>query len=282
MRRTTIGLALVTAVLVLGIAPALAKKPVGTGKPSTVAKTHAPKTTTKTTKASTPKTSNGATMKASKSTTSKGKSSTAKMAKADSPKGKSKKSTSTTTADASTTSGSTETGSTEETTGGESGGTVTTVEYNSLAKKLSTKSNLLEKVKAAAGISSSLAGDDLITALNGATEGFKNFGQLIAAANVSNNHDVEFAELKVLMTGVDINGDPVTTTSGEAATKLSLGQALKQLGVEDADVTATQATTQANAEISGSTSTTSTKSKGKSKTKKKNTVSTTTPTGGSV
>jgi hypothetical protein len=137
----------------------------------------------------------------------------------------------------------------------------------------------------AAGISSTLTGDALITALNGATSGFKNFGQAVAASNVSQNLDVEFADLKALMTGFDMDGVAVEGQTGT----LSLGQALQKLGMSEteADTAATQATTQATVEINSSTSTTSTttttsKSKGKSKSKKKNTTATTTPTGEGV
>jgi hypothetical protein len=136
--------------------------------------------------------------------------------------------------------------------------------------KLSTKSNILKKVQ------TTLAGADL----NDATTGFKNFGQFVAAINVSNNRGIAFADLKAAMTGLDMTGQPAlasaTTgaTSGTAAvlTTMSLGQAIQTLkpGV-DAETVAQTALTQANQEINSttttttSTSTTGTRAKPKSK-----------------
>jgi hypothetical protein len=99
--------------------------------------------------------------------------------------------------------------------------------------------------------------------LNGATSGFKNFGQFVAAVNVSNNHQIAFADLKAAMTGLDMLGEPVTTTSSTGvttnATTMSLGQAIQKLktGVESETVAQT-ALTQANTEINSSTTTAST------------------------
>jgi hypothetical protein len=104
-----------------------------------------------------------------------------------------------------------------------------------VAQKLSTKSNLLAKVKRTLP-----AGTDL----NAATAGFKNFGQFVAAVNVSSNHNIEFAKLKAAMTGTTMTG----TATGEPV--LSLGQAIQKLkpGVDGA-TEAQRAQAQANAEI---------------------------------
>jgi hypothetical protein len=55
--------------------------------------------------------------------------------------------------------------------------------------------------------------------LNGATSGFRNLGQFVAAVNVSNNHQIAFADLKAAMTGLDIKGQPVVTTTTKAKSK---------------------------------------------------------------
>jgi hypothetical protein len=106
---------------------------------------------------------------------------------------------------------------------------------NPVAQKLSTKSNLVTKVQGALP-----AGTDL----NLATAGFKNFGQFIAAVNVSSNHNIPFADLKAAMTGQTMAG----TLTGEPV--LSLGRAIQKLkpGL-DATAEAQKAQTQANAEI---------------------------------
>ncbi|HEY7449201.1 MAG TPA: hypothetical protein VH702_13675 [Vicinamibacterales bacterium] len=95
--------------------------------------------------------------------------------------------------------------------------------------------------------------------LNHATAGFKNFGQFVAAVNVSNNHQIAFADLKAAMTGIDMKGQPVTTTGTTAVTTMSLGQAIQKLktGV-DSEMVAQTALTQANAEINGSPTTSTT------------------------
>jgi hypothetical protein len=123
-----------------------------------------------------------------------------------------------------------------------------------VAQKLSTKSNLMKKAQ-------NVIGADVD--LNGATSGFKNFGQFVAAVNVSNNHQIAFADLKAAMTGLDIKGQPVVTTSATGATTpastLSLGQAIQKLktGV-DGETVAQGALIQADAEINSSSTTTST------------------------
>ena len=83
-----------------------------------------------------------------------------------------------------------------------------------VAQKLSTKPNLMAKVKA-----SLPPGTDL----NAATAGFKNFGQFIAATNVSTNLGIDFSKLKASMTGTDLAG----VATGQPTR--SLGQSIQQL-----------------------------------------------------
>jgi hypothetical protein len=145
-------------------------------------------------------------------------------------------------------------------------GTWTPDSDNPVAMKLSTKSNIMQKAQTVIGAD---------VDLNDATSGFKNFGQFVAAVNVSNNHNIAFADLKAAMTGLDIDGQPVTTTSTTGTTTgtttMSLGQAIQKLktGV-DGDTVAENALVQAEAEInssptSTSSSTTTTKAKSKSR-----------------
>ena len=57
-----------------------------------------------------------------------------------------------------------------------------------------------------------------------ASYGFKNWGQFVAAAHVSNNLGIPFADLKARMTGIPtgtLPGTPVLTTP------MSLGQAIQ-------------------------------------------------------
>jgi hypothetical protein len=99
-------------------------------------------------------------------------------------------------------------------------GTVTTPVFgrwtprNPVARKLSTKPQMLAKVERV------LPG---ITDLNAATAGFKNYGQFVAAVNATQNQGLNFAKLKALMTGINLNGTP----TGQPP--LSLGQAKKVL-----------------------------------------------------
>jgi hypothetical protein len=140
----------------------------------------------------------------------------------------------------------TTTATTSTSTGGTSKKTSTTSTFvpdagNAVAVQLSTKTNLMKKVQG-------ILGDDVD--LNLATKDFRNLGQFIAAVNVSNNNpnDIDFGELKALMTGTNLDGTPVT---GDQK-KLSLGQAIHELNGElDAEAEATKATTQANRETSG-------------------------------
>jgi hypothetical protein len=103
-----------------------------------------------------------------------------------------------------------------------------------------------------------------------AASGFKNLGQFVAAVNVSNNHGIEFADLKLAMTGINAEGVRVNETT------MSLGQALQSLKGMDsttATTTANTAMTQASTEISTTTTTTTntpTTTTSKSKNPKKN------------
>ena len=113
--------------------------------------------------------------------------------------------------------------------------TGTFVPTNPVAQKLSTKSNLLARVKG-----SLPAGTDL----NAATAGFKNFGQFIAATNVSSNLGIDFNLLKSAMTGTDLRGLP----TGQPTS--SLGQAIQKLKPSvDGTVEASRAEKLANEQI---------------------------------
>jgi hypothetical protein len=85
---------------------------------------------------------------------------------------------------------------------------------NPVAQKLSTKPQMLAKVERV------LPG---ITDMNAATAGFKNYGQFVAAVNATQNQGVNFARLKALMTGINLDGTPTGRPT------LSLGQAKKVL-----------------------------------------------------
>lgn len=234
MRRTTIRTTIVVAIVAL--IAALATAPLEATKPTT-SPAKGPKTTVGQAKGVKP-------VKPVKTTTAKGpstsKGSAMKSAKATAPKGSSKK-TSTTTTASTTTSGA---GSTPTTT------TETPLYTNDVALKLSTKPVQLAKLETALGL-----GTLTPEQINGATSGVKNFGQLNAMVNtVLNNPTVEFADLKALMTGLDMKGEPVL---GQTTT-YSLGQAKKQLGIVEAD-------TDGDAPTTTTSSTTTTSTKGKSK-----------------
>jgi hypothetical protein len=210
MRRMTVWLSMVVFALVASAGPAFAIKPTTKPAKPTVTKTQAPKSTTKAPKSSAPKVS---------------KSTAPKSAKTTAPKGSSKK-TSTTTASTTTTTSPT----TPPT---------TPVWTNDVAKKLSTKPNHLAKLESALGL-----GTLTPEQINGATSGFKNFGQLNAAVNTSlNNPNVDFAELKALMTGQDMKGQPIP---GQTTT-YSLGQAKQRLGLTDYGTTSPTTTTSTTA-----------------------------------
>jgi hypothetical protein len=196
--------------------------------PKTNGQANSPKTTKTTTKGPSTKgsssTTKGPSTKSAGSTKAKGpKSTTTTTAKGN---GSSKKSGSTATASTST--GSTATNPT----------TTTTTDWkptNAVAEKLMTKPNQLAKLKAALG--------DSTIDINDATAGFKNFGQLNAAVNVSQNLGIDFADLKTAMTGITLEG-----TKTNEPTK-SLGQAIQQFkpGV-NAEAEAAAATAQATRE----------------------------------
>jgi hypothetical protein len=61
------------------------------------------------------------------------------------------------------------------------------------------------------------------TSIQDASQGFKNWGQFVAAAHVSNNLNIPFTDLKTAMTGMA----PGTTVP--TATPMSLGQAIQSL-----------------------------------------------------
>jgi len=133
---------------------------------------------------------------------------------------------------------------------------------NPVAQKLSTKSNLIQKANRVLPAN---------TDLNLATAGFKNFGQFVAAVNVSQNLKIPFADLKLAMTGIPLSGTSTTGTGASTtpATTLSLGQAIQKLKPEvNATVEAEHAQTQAaidTGETSKVTTTTATTKNGKSK-----------------
>jgi len=171
---------------------------------------------------------------AQKSTNAKANSPKTTKTTTKSPSAKSPKSTTTTTAKShgsSKKSGSTTTASTST---NPTTPTTTTTDWkptNAVAEKLMTKPNQLAKLKA-------VLPDG--TDINLATAGFKNFGQLNAAVNVSQNLGIEFADLKAAMTGTTLTGAKTNEpTKG-------LGQAIQQFkpGV-DADAEAAAATAQA-------------------------------------
>ena len=62
------------------------------------------------------------------------------------------------------------------------------------------------------------------TTIQDASQGFKNWGQFVAATHVSNNLNIPFAELKARMTGITPGTLPGTTVQ---TTPMSLGQAIQ-------------------------------------------------------
>jgi hypothetical protein len=61
------------------------------------------------------------------------------------------------------------------------------------------------------------------TNIQDASQGFKNWGQFVAAVHVSNNLNIPFADLKTAMTGM------APGTTAPALTPMSLGQAIQSL-----------------------------------------------------
>lgn len=254
--------------LMIGTAP-LAAKP-GTPKPgvvkTTAVKPSTPKSSVKTVKVTAPtvkttsgpkvKTTGGSKVKSSGAvkpakTTTKATKTNVKAT------GKSAKSTTTTTTTTSTTTTTTTTGGTTE----------PTIPLSKTQQKLQTNTKLQDKMIARMGTQLPQG----VTVIQAAS-GFKNLGQFVAAVNVSNNLGIPFADLKAKMTGLTVDGTPVTTTPGATPTALlSLGQAIQSLkGVDGTTATqaANTATAQANQQISSTTTTTTsttttTTSKGK-------------------
>jgi hypothetical protein len=203
--------------------------------PKTSAQSTAPKTTKTTTKA--PSTTTTAKGSSTKTKPASPKSTSAKADHAGGSKAKAPKSTtSTAKGNGSSKKASTTTTASTSTDSNTPSGTTTTTwqPTNAVAEKLMTKPNQLAKLKAVLP-----AGTDI----NDATAGFKNFGQLNAAVNVSQNLGIDFADLKASMTGITIDGDKTNQPTK------SLGQAIQQFkpGV-DADAEAAAATTQASKE----------------------------------
>jgi hypothetical protein len=132
-------------------------------------------------------------------------------------------------------------GTTTAPAGGSTAGTTTVAPVwtpnNPVAQKLASKPNLLARVQA-----SLPAGTDL----NAATAGFKNFGQFVAATNVSSNLGIDFSTLKASMTGSGLDG----VATGQPTR--SLGQSIQLLkpGV-DGEAEAARAETLANQQIAG-------------------------------
>lgn len=209
MRRTTVWLSIVVLALATSASPAFAIKPSAKPPKPTVAKTQAPKSTVKAPKPTTVSTPKAA--KAPKAANA----SAPKAAKASAPK--SAKHSTTTTASPNTPNRPSPTPPLE--------GSGSPITLNPVAQKLQGKPNQLARLESALGL-----GTLTPQQLNGATSGFKNFGQVNAAANtVLNNPTVRFADLKALMTGLDMKGQPVP---GQTAT-YSLGQAKQRLGISD-------------------------------------------------
>jgi len=214
-------------VAVVALTVSIEATPNGNGKPTT------PPKTTKTTKAATTTTSQGS---STKTKAPSPKSTSAKADHSGGSKAKGPKSTTTTTTTAKDNGSSKKTSSTSVASSADTNpapGTTTTTwqPTNAVAEKLMTKPNQLAKLKAVLP-----AGTDI----NAATAGFKNFGQLNAAVNVSQNLGINFADLKSSMTGITLQGEKTTQPTK------SLGQAIQQFkpGV-DADAEASAATRQA-------------------------------------
>lgn len=223
MRRTTVWLSIVVLALATSVSPAFAIKPSAKPPKPTVAKTQAPKSTTKA-----PKPVNASAPKAAKAPKA-ANASAPKAAKASAPKS-AKNSTTTTTSTSPTTPNRP-----SPTPPLEGSGSPTTTTLSPLAQKLQGKPNQLARFEAAVGM-----GTLTPEQLNAALSGFKNFGQANAAANtILHNPTVQFADLKALMTGLDMKGQPVV---GQTTT-YSLGQAKQRLGIADGDDSPTAPTT---------------------------------------
>ena len=85
------------------------------------------------------------------------------------------------------------------------------------------------------------------TTIQEASQGFKNWGQFVAATHVSNNLNIPFAELKARMTGITPGALPGTTVQ---TTPMSLGQAIQSFKTTaPATQTATWTPTKVNNEV---------------------------------
>ncbi len=211
MRRTTVWLSIVVLALATSASPAFAIKPSAKPPKPAVAKTQAPKSTVKAPKATTVSTPKAA--KAPKAANA----SAPKAAKASAPKSAKHSTTTPTSTSPNTPNRPSPTPPLE--------GSGSPITLNPVAQKLQGKPNQLARLESALGL-----GTLTPQQLNGATSGFKNFGQVNAAANTVLNHPtVKFGDLKALMTGLDMKGQPVP---GQTAT-YSLGQAKQRLGISD-------------------------------------------------
>ena len=108
---------------------------------------------------------------------------------------------------------------------------------------LEHNSNLATKLE-------TLTGATNLTDLKTDASAFKNFGQFVAAAHVSNNLHIPggFAALMCQMTGKPVAGAPLTSCTN--TTKMSLGKAIQTLDPQaDAKTEAQKATKQANQTI---------------------------------
>jgi hypothetical protein len=219
MRGKTIGLALAAALLNLAAQPALANKPTPPAKPKApVVKTQAPKVQapkTQAPKIQTPKLQ-GPKIQAPKTQAPKVHAAKVQMPKAQAPKVKVPKTQASRTVKSSPSASKTPA---KIKSTGPTGSTLpvfsrTWPPTNAVAQKLSTKPNMIERARAVLP-----PGTDL----NLATAGFKNYGQFVAAVNNAQNHGLDFARLKALMTGINLDG----TRTGQPT--LSLGQAKQRL-----------------------------------------------------
>lgn len=203
MRGKTIGLALAAALLNLAAQPALANKSTPPPKPKVpVVKTQAPK------------------VQAPKTQAPKVHAAKVQMPKAQAPKVKVPKKQASRTVKSSPSASKTTIAKPAKTKAtGPTGSTLplfsrTWPPTNAVAQKLSTKPNMIERARAVLP-----PGTDLTLA----TAGFKNYGQFVAAVNNAQNHGLDFARLKALMTGINLDG----TRTGQPT--LSLGQAKQRL-----------------------------------------------------
>lgn len=84
------------------------------------------------------------------------------------------------------------------------------------------------------------------TTVHDASQGFKNWGQFVAAAHVSNNLNIPFAELKSRMTGITPGSIPGSTVQ---TAPMSLGQAIQSYKGTTAPETGMLSPTRINTEV---------------------------------